>query len=83
MEHSGVLLSTYGDDVDQSHDTQSSAGHLTDFHFQGFPQHLIPAAEYNLRNPEDFAQGPQGQIDASNIVCESCGKPVKTKSELE
>ncbi|KAI0005650.1 hypothetical protein F4779DRAFT_598155 [Xylariaceae sp. FL0662B] len=79
---------------DRSTETQSLVGHISDLNFQSFPHEMMPKSGINPRNSYSQSQAPpppppssfidgQIQLEGGNLMCETCGKLVKTNSELK
>ncbi|KAI1081188.1 hypothetical protein F5B20DRAFT_579567 [Whalleya microplaca] len=78
---------------DRNPETQSLVGHISDLNFQSFNQELIPKGPITQRNHYLQSQAPPPPSSSSfvddriqlegNLLCETCGKSVKTNSELK
>ncbi|KAK8083571.1 hypothetical protein PG996_002352 [Apiospora saccharicola] len=89
-KHSVTTTSVYDEPMDRNTETQSLAGHLSEFHF---PTSFGPGMEYMAKNTPSGAWDltPQQSLQHSArpfegkgiIVCETCKKQVKTNSELK
>ncbi|KAK8036069.1 hypothetical protein PG991_002142 [Apiospora marii] len=88
-KHSVTATSVYDEPMDRNTETQSLAGHLSEFHF---PSSFGPGMEYMTKNtpsgawelpPQQSLQQPARPFEGKGIVCEICKKPVKTNSELK
>lgn len=76
---SNANISVFGEPLDRCPETQSLAGHLSDFNFQVLDSG--PAGMWNTQaSPVDYRSN---QLDTKGIVCETCNKQVKTNSELK
>jgi hypothetical protein len=79
--------SVYGD---MSHETASIQGHLMDYHItigsDTFPRDTNLPRETTWPNPSlshSQTQVAQNVVDGGKLICPTCKKPVKTKSELK
>ncbi|KAK8090113.1 hypothetical protein PG997_005074 [Apiospora hydei] len=88
-KQSVTATSLYDEPMDRNTETQSLAGHLSEFHF---PSSYGHGMEYMTKNtsPGDWVMPPQQPLqqqarhfEGKGIICETCKKAVKTNSELK
>ncbi|KAK8042008.1 hypothetical protein PG993_006531 [Apiospora rasikravindrae] len=88
-KQSVTATSLYDEPMDRNTETQSLAGHLSEFHF---PTSYGHGMEYMAKNtsPGDWGMAPQQPLqqqarpfEGKGIICETCKKTVKTNSELK
>ncbi|KAK7952485.1 uncharacterized protein PG986_008213 [Apiospora aurea] len=87
-KQSVTATSLYDEPMDRNTETQSLAGHLSEFHFPSYGHGM----EYMTKNtsPGDWVMPPQQPLqqqarhfEGKGIICETCKKAVKTNSELK
>jgi hypothetical protein len=81
--HSDGNASVFSADInDRDQDCQSIVGHIADYQpFQGFNEVL---QQRDTRANDAYAPVPSSSpSNTLNLVCHTCHKPVKTRSELK
>jgi hypothetical protein len=89
-KQSVTATSVYDEPMDRNTETQSLAGHLSEFHLQQFSHAGMefltkntPPTEWAMQPQQQPLQQPARPFDGKGIICETCKKPVKTNSELK
>jgi hypothetical protein len=90
-KQSVATASVYDEAIDRSQETQSLAGHLSEFHFQlgmdithkNFPGNWSQQQQQQQQQGQPPMMQRSAQLDNKELRCETCKKGLKTNSELK